>query len=76
MQVPKTDCLCQRADPEYICQMHLKSGKGKYYDTVADDESNRPVPRNSKHGYRLNTKDTIRKRQTVELPRKSKGKAH
>ena len=66
-------CECSRREPDYICQMHLKSAKGALYDPIQDSEANRQLQRDSKRRYRGSTKNTNGKRQAIFFSAKTSG---
>ena len=47
-KVIDTGCTCERAYDGFICKMHYKAAKGKYYDEVAYHESYERIQGKSK----------------------------
>lgn len=67
-KVPETGCECKKGEPEWVCDMHLRAGKGKAFDDVADHKDNRPIQGNYGRYFGTSKKNRDGKRQTVPVP--------
>lgn len=74
-KVIDTGCTCERAYDGFICKMHYKAAKGKYYDEVAYTESYERIQGNRKRRHGFSPKSNAGKRSTMGLFRTASPKA-
>lgn len=67
IKVPNNGCECKKGDPDWVCDMHLRAGKGEVFDDVADHKDNRIVQRSNGRYYGTSPKDRTSKRQAVSV---------